>query len=99
MPARLRDRWCAWMGGHRRSFELEVAAIGTSRKSALYSCRSSTQPELFQWPDRRVSMRFSRMAGGIVLIVASASLAQEPTPSTYSKAIPQSLHGPFVSDP
>src|SRR3954469_5466293 len=41
-------------------------------------------------------MRFSRMAGGIVLIVASVSLAQD---STYSLAIPQSLRGPFVSDP
>ena len=44
-------------------------------------------------------MRFSRMAGGIVLIVASVTLAQEPAPSTYSLAIPQSLHGPFISDP
>jgi hypothetical protein len=50
-------------------------------------------------------MRRSRLAGGIVLIVAGASLAyaqqqaDSPHPSAYSTAIPQSLRGPFVSDP
>jgi len=49
-------------------------------------------------------MRLSRLAGGIVLIVASVSLtnaqqADNPHPSAYSTAIPQSLRGPFISDP
>src|SRR5216684_947979 len=48
-------------------------------------------------------MRLSRLAGGIVLIVASVSLANaqqadNPHPSAYSTAIPQSLRGPFISD-
>jgi hypothetical protein len=46
-------------------------------------------------------MRLSRLAGGIVLIVAGVSLAyaQQQAPSAYSTAIPQSLRGPFISDP
>ena len=47
-------------------------------------------------------MRLARIAVGIVLIVASVSLAQQPPtpPSTpYAQAIPQSLRGPFISDP
>src|SRR5258707_1475248 len=50
-------------------------------------------------------MRLSRMTSGIVLIVASVSLANaqeqadSPHPSAYSTAIPQSLRGPFISDP
>jgi len=47
-------------------------------------------------------MRLARVAVGIVLIVASVSLAQQPPspPSTpYAQAIPQSLRGPFISDP
>jgi hypothetical protein len=44
-------------------------------------------------------MRLARLASGIVFIVLSASGQQAPPPSTYSLAIPQSLRGPFVSDP
>ena len=48
-------------------------------------------------------MRLSRLAGGIVLVVANVSLANaqqvDTHPSAYSTAIPQSLRGPFISDP
>lgn len=50
-------------------------------------------------------MRLSRLAGGIVLIAASVSSANaqqqpdSPHSSAYSTAIPQSLRGPFISDP
>jgi hypothetical protein len=43
-------------------------------------------------------MRFSRLAG-IVLIITSAALVNAQAPSPYLTAIPQSLRGPFVSDP
>ena len=43
-------------------------------------------------------MRLARVAVGIVLIVTSVSLAQQ-SPSPYAQAIPQSLRGPFISDP
>src|SRR5258708_28121545 len=49
-------------------------------------------------------MRLSRLTSGIVLIVVSVSLANaqqadNPHSSAYSAAIPQSLRGPFISDP
>jgi hypothetical protein len=49
-------------------------------------------------------MRLARVAGGVVLIVTSMSLTsadaqQPPHASPYAQAIPQSLRGPFISDP
>jgi hypothetical protein len=43
-------------------------------------------------------MRLARVAGGIVLIVLASHHANAQ-PSPYAQAIPQSLRGPFISDP